>query len=381
MDRVGAGGDLAGVDLGGETVEELEHLVGREVEAGVGAHGRAELAHDGGGPHPTSHHVADDQGGAARADGDDVVPVAADRGVRATGLVGGGDPQVVGLLQLLRKQGALEGDGRFAVAALAGAEPFGRFGVVGDVGGVHEHSGLGASLALVLVLGLFVAPGPFAVGFGIAVPVYRGAGHGVRIAAAGLAGLDRTGCATAQDLVHEGQQAELGELGHGLGGGGAGRAGAEGGGVGVVDVRDPVVGAVHQSHQGRQLAEDVLGGEILQGGVPVPGRIAVRVAPRAAVRWAGPGPGPCVLGAGRGHGTVLVPCGGATLRSGEAGAPTREVHGISGLVCRSGPLGRAARCRSLLGRVTLCRCGPTYGHTSSVADRTDSRRYGPAPVG
>lgn len=310
----------------------------REVEPGVGAYGRAELAHDGGGPHPAAHHVPDDQGGAARAEGDDVVPVAADRGVRAAGLVGGGDPEVVGLLQLLREQGTLEGDGRFAVAALAGAEPFGGFGVVGDIGGVHEDAALASSApavpgapaalgALVVLVALVRRVAVVGFALVVPVPVHRGAGHGVRIAAAGLAGLDRARGAAAQDLVHEGQQAQLVELGHGLGGGGAGRAGAEGGGVGVVDVCDPVVGAVHQGHQGGQLAEDVPGGEVLQRGAVRPGRrtarvvqrivirTALRIAARVAVRRAGTGLGLCVLGARRGHGTAVVPCGGAALRS------------------------------------------------------------------
>ena len=140
VDGVDAGGDLAGVDLGGEAVEELEHLVRGQVEAGVGADGGAELAHDGGGADAAAHDVADDEGGAAGAEGDDVVPVAADGGVGAAGLVGGGDAQVVGLLQFLREQGALEGDGGLALAALAGAEPLGGLGVVGDVGGEDEDA-------------------------------------------------------------------------------------------------------------------------------------------------------------------------------------------------------------------------------------------------
>src|SRR5690606_6536846 len=84
---------------------------------------------------------------------DDVVPVAADRGVGSAGLVGGGDAEVVGLFQLLREEGALEGDGRFAVAALAGAQAFGGFGVVGDVGGVDEDAALllGVRLGVALV--------------------------------------------------------------------------------------------------------------------------------------------------------------------------------------------------------------------------------------
>ena len=46
-----------------------------------------------------------------------------------------------GCLQLLREQGALEGDGRLALAALAGAQPLGGLGVVGDVGGEDEDAG------------------------------------------------------------------------------------------------------------------------------------------------------------------------------------------------------------------------------------------------
>ena len=134
VDGVGAGGDLVGVDLRGEAVQELEDLVRGQVEAGVRADGRAELAHDRRRADPSAHDVADDEGRAAAAEGDDVVPVAADRGLRAAGLVGGGDAQVVGLLQLLGEQGALEGDGGLALAALAGAQALGGLGVVGDVG-------------------------------------------------------------------------------------------------------------------------------------------------------------------------------------------------------------------------------------------------------
>ena len=140
VDGVDAGGDLVGVDLGGEAVEELEDLVRGEVEAGVGAYGGAELAHDGGGAHAAAHDVADDEGGAAGAEGDDVVPVAADRGLGAAGLVGGGDAQVVGLFQLLREQAALEGDGGLALAAFAGAQPLGGLDLVGDVGGEDQHA-------------------------------------------------------------------------------------------------------------------------------------------------------------------------------------------------------------------------------------------------
>ena len=145
VDRVDAGGDLAGVDLGGEAVEQLEDLVRGEVEAGVGADGGTELAHDGGGAHAAAHDVADDQGGTAGAEGDHVVPVAADGGVRAAGLVGGGDPQVVGLLQLLREQAALEGDGGLVQPAFTLPEPLGGLHLVRDVGGEDEDAALASA--------------------------------------------------------------------------------------------------------------------------------------------------------------------------------------------------------------------------------------------
>lgn len=173
VDGVDAGGDLAGVDLGGEAVEELEDLVRGQVEAGVGADGGAQLAHDGGGADPAAHDVADDQGGASAAEGDHVVPVAADRRVGAAGLVGGGDAQVVGLFEFLREEGALEGDGGLALAAFAGAQPFGGVGLVGDVGGEDEDAGLGA-------LGVAVLGPRAVVGGGDGD---RGAGEGVRAAA------------------------------------------------------------------------------------------------------------------------------------------------------------------------------------------------------
>ena len=124
----------------GEAVEELEDLVRGEVEAGVRADRRAELAHDRRRPHASAHDVADDEGRAAAAEGDDVVPVAADRRFRAAGLVDGGDAQVVRLLELLGKEGALEGDRGFALAAFAGPQAFGGLGVVGDVGGEDENA-------------------------------------------------------------------------------------------------------------------------------------------------------------------------------------------------------------------------------------------------
>src|SRR5690606_10605454 len=233
--------------------------------------------HDGRRADPAPHDVADDQGRAAAAEGDDVVPVAADRGLGAAGVVGGGDAQVVGVLQFLGEQGALEGDGGLALAAFAGAQAFGGLGVVGDVGGEDQH----AAAAAVAAAGRF--------GDG-------GAGEGVGAAAGGLAGLDGAGLAAAQDLVEQGQQADLVELGQGVragagggglggiggggpgggegrggagqaggfgragagrAGGGAERAAAEGRGVGVVDVGDAVVRAVHQGDEGGDAVEDV----------------------------------------------------------------------------------------------------------------------------
>lgn len=294
VDRVDAGGDLAGVDLGGEAVEQLEHFVRGQVEPGVGADGGAELSHDGGGAHTAAHHVSDDECGASRAEGDDVVPVAADRRVRAAGLVRGGDPQVVGLLQLLREQGALEGDGGLAVPALAGAQPLGGFGVVGDVGGVHED---GAAVE--------------------ARGVHGQAGDGVRAAVLGLAGLDRPGLPAAQDLVHQRQQAQLVGLGADVGDGGPGGAGSEGGGVRVVHVGDAVLGAVHERDEAGESADDLPYGEVLQGGDLV-GEEGLRLL--------------LVLPAGRGHGALGPPRRRAALRAGESGAPTGEVHGSVCLV-------------------------------------------------
>ena len=194
---------------GGEAVEELEHLVRGQVEAGVGADGGAELAHDGGGADAAAHDVADDEGGAAGAEGDDVVPVAADGGLGAAGLVGGGDAQVVGLFQLLREQGALEGDGGLALAAFAGAEPLGGLGVVGDVGGEDQD----AAVALL----------------GAARYVDRGAGDGVRAAAArALRDLTVRGLPLRRTWSRSGRRPSSSSSGQGLVGGGAGGAGAEG---------------------------------------------------------------------------------------------------------------------------------------------------------
>lgn len=68
---------------------------------------------------------------------------------------------------------------------------------------------------------------------------------------------------------------------------------------------------MHQGDESGELAEDVAGGEVLEGGRGGPGAGAFRI----GVRGAGSGGGLCVLGAGRGYGTAVVP-GGSTLRTG-----------------------------------------------------------------
>lgn len=313
---VDAGGDLVGVDLRGEAVQELEDLVGRQVEAGVGAYGGAELAHDGRCPYAPAHDVADHQRCAAGAEGDDVVPVAADGRVRAAGLVCGGDAQVVGLLQLLGQQAALEGDGGLALAALAGAQALGGLDLVGDVGGEDQH-------AAVTRCG------------------ERGAGEGV-VAVAGaraavarhLAGLDRAGRAAAQDLVHERQQAQLDQLGQGLAGRRSGGPGSEDRGVGVVDEADPVVGAVDDGGERGHLAEQLVHGQCVD----------------AALLRVGFGPG--APGAFR---ALVVLAGPAGL--GVPGAPD-----VPGGLRTVGPLGaRAVACAGDCGGVLLV-AGLRLGH-------------------
>lgn len=263
----------------------------REVQARVRPYGRAELAHDRRRADPSSHHVADDQSGAAAAEGDHVVPVSADRGLGAARVVGGGDTQVVGLLELLREQGALQGDGGLALAALAGAQPLRGLGVAGDIGGEDQY--------------------PAAV----SLPRRR-AGERVRAAVRRFAGLDRPRFAAAQDLVEEGQQAQFVELRERSPGGRADGAEAEGGRVGVVEVGDAVVRAVHQGDEAGDAVQDLADAEVVDGrDRPVPVGELLR--------------------AGRGHGALsppvrgcrlLGPRCGAALRSGEPGAPAREVH-------------------------------------------------------
>ncbi|GAA3095590.1 hypothetical protein GCM10020254_46080 [Streptomyces goshikiensis] len=181
-----------------------------------------------------------------------------------------------------------------------------------------------------------------------------GAGDGVRAAAAGRgAVLGGTGLAAALDLVEEREQAELAEFGEGGVGRGACGAGAESGGVGLVDVGDAVVGAVHEGDEGREQAEDLPEGEFVEGGDDGGGRGArsgARSGARArtadgGVGWApvrrDGGPGGAAGGRDRAltplglGGGVFGPGGGATLRSGEPGAPAREVHCVQASWCRS----------------------------------------------
>lgn len=183
----------------------------------------------------------------------------------------------------------------------------------------------------------------------------RGAGEGVvavagAVAAGDLAGLDRARFAAAQDLVHQGEQAECGELGEGFAGGAAGRARAEDGGVGTVHIGEAVLGAVDDGDQGRDGAQDVVDGQGVHGGrqgrggaVLGGGRIGVFGAGRGD-RAGGGGRrgGRCAVGC-RGHGGrrrsrggrdgrragcgAVGPGGGAPLCAGEFGAPAREDHG------------------------------------------------------
>ena len=68
---------------------------GGEVQPRVRAHRGAQLAHHGGGAHAAAHHVADHQRGAAGADLDHVVPVAAHLRARDARLVEGRDLELV----------------------------------------------------------------------------------------------------------------------------------------------------------------------------------------------------------------------------------------------------------------------------------------------
>lgn len=137
VDGVHAGCDLAGGDLGGEAVEELDHLMGRQVQSSIGSNSGTELTHGRSGAHAAAHYVADDEGRTAGPQGDNVVPVATRVGV--SGLVGGSDAEIVGLLQLLWEQWLLKTNGRLVPILLGESKPLAQHGnvVVQPVGVVH----------------------------------------------------------------------------------------------------------------------------------------------------------------------------------------------------------------------------------------------------
>ena len=149
-ERVDAGHDLLVGQLEDQLVEVGEHLGRLEVEGGEGPDRGTELAHRGRSPHPSAHHVADDQGRPPAAHADDVVPVAAHvdprgaRDVAVAHLERGDVGQLVGQQLALQDQGGL---------ALAPVEPRvvePRGGLCGDAGrqpfgAVVEAAGLGVS--------------------------------------------------------------------------------------------------------------------------------------------------------------------------------------------------------------------------------------------
>ena len=208
-----------------------------------------------------------------------------------------------------------------------------------------------------------------------------GAGEGVRAAVRRLAGLDRARAGAAQHLVEEGQQAQCGQFGEGFAGRGARWAGAEGRGVGLVDVGDAVVGAVDQGDEGRDPVEHLAGRQILDGGSggrAAGGRLGAGRRYRAL--------SPPVRGE-----RVLGPRGGAALRSGEPGAPAREVHRIlASWCCRRSAGSGSGRGRGRAGGCSSVPHGAVEGlwpeasgrarpaSRSSLADRSDIRQT-PAP--
>ncbi len=423
VDGVDAGGDLAGVDLGGQAVEELQDLVGRQVEAGVGAYGGAQLAHDGGGAHPAAHDVADDQGRAAGAEGDDVVPVAADGRVGAARLVGGGHPEVVGLFQLLGQQGALEGDRGLALAGLAGPQPLGGLDLVGDVGAEDEDAVVRGD-AGDLGVGGRTAGGDLDGGAGEGVVAVAGAV--LARAARDRRDLTVRGLPLRRTWSISGSRPEFVEFGQGFAGRVAGGAGAEDGGVGAVDVGDAVLGAVDDGDQGGDGAEDVVDGQRVDGrrqghggghlggdrfgvlrasrgdGAGVRGEGGRCRAPPPGAWWAVPAGAADVGAAGAADAGGVARSDRAAARRCVPGSlalqrvKITEVYLLLRVVARARAVGmgeppgrRRGECRlgalsapsggmqqtsRILVIVTLCRYEPTHGHTSSVADRTDIRQ-------
>lgn len=114
VDAVDAGGDGL-LDTFGQVIQVMKGLGGGEGELGEGADSTAELTHGGGGFDAAAHDVPDDQGGSVTLERYGVVPVAADLARGAGGLVAAGDLQAGQVRWALRKQTALEGEGRLAL--------------------------------------------------------------------------------------------------------------------------------------------------------------------------------------------------------------------------------------------------------------------------
>ena len=108
VDAVDAGHDLAALEVAHGGVHELEHVGRWEVEAGVRAHRRPQLAHHRRSPHPAPHDVADHERRTAGTELDHVVPVPADLRALLACLVVGGDVQVLGLDVTCRGEAALQ---------------------------------------------------------------------------------------------------------------------------------------------------------------------------------------------------------------------------------------------------------------------------------
>ena len=126
-------------DLAHGVVEQPDQLGRGQRQARVGPHGRPQLAHHGGRPHPAAHDVADDDRGAAHAELDDVEPVTTDLRALDAGAVVGRDLQLVGDEIALGEQAALQlgGDrvlagGRLAIGLRRGQLRLGR-ALLGDV--------------------------------------------------------------------------------------------------------------------------------------------------------------------------------------------------------------------------------------------------------
>ncbi len=117
------GGVLGAFDGARVQTEDFQGLGGAVGDAGYGAEGAAEQAHDAGGVEAVAHDVADGDADAVAGQVDEVVPVAADVERSHGGLVAHGGPVVA--------EGAgggqhrvLQGEGDLALAGVGLAEPF-----------------------------------------------------------------------------------------------------------------------------------------------------------------------------------------------------------------------------------------------------------------